>query len=175
MADTVRALEEGFRRGLSELLDELPGLPDGLAYIASEEAVRYGRDAARRSLAPLVWRLLAGDVLTTEEARALLGISRQALQKRVAKGTLLGLPGERTTLFPVWQFDEAGAVREAVPAVLRIFRDRLGEVDPRVVLAWATAPQPELKEDVPAEWIGAERELEPLLRAAERAAEALAR
>lgn len=176
VGDALSSLEAGFAAGVSELLDEVPALDRALGQLSSEDAAEYGRKAARNSLAPLVWRALAGHALTTEQARELLGISRQALHKRVVKGTLLGLPGERTTLFPVWQFDAAGQVRPAVVDALRVFRDRLGEeVDPRIVLAWATAPQPELKDESPAAWLEADRDPEPLVRAAERAAEALAR
>ena len=176
MADVQGSFEEGFRYGLAELLVEMPELEKALQDIAAEEAVEYGRTAARQAVAPALWRMLAGEVLSTEQVRELLGVSRQALNKRVTKGTLLGLPGERTTLFPAWQFDASGEVRPAVSVVLREFRDRLGDdVDPRIVLSWASARQPELEGEAPADWIRADGDTAALKRAAERAAEALAR
>lgn len=175
MADSLRLLEDGFRQGVGDLLDGLPELDRLFAVLPGQEARSYGYDAARRALAPLVWRALAGDVLTTEEVRRLLGVSRQALHKRLAGGSLLGLGAERTTLFPVWQFSGA-AVHPAVAKIVKAFREHMGaEADARLIVSWAVTPQPELKEETPADWLLAGGDEEPLLRAAARAAKAIGR
>lgn len=168
------ALVQGFVEGLADLQERVPGLHEAVDDLDREAARAYGHDAGQRALAALVWRVMAGEAITTEQARVLLGISRQALHQRVASGTLLGLPTARTTLFPTWQFED-GRVRPVVAALLGAFLRRLGgDVDPRMVLSWATTPQPELKDETPAEWLVRHGDDEPLLRSAERAADALA-
>lgn len=100
MAEARTQLEIGFRAGVAELLAAIPALDDVLSGLSPEGLHRHGHEGARHALAPLVWRAVAGDVLTTEQVRELLQVSRQALHKRVEAGTLLGLPAERTTLYP---------------------------------------------------------------------------
>lgn len=175
MADALARLEDGFEAGVVELLSGVPALEDVLQGLSPEQAHRYGRDAARQALAPLVWRAAAGEVLSTEQVRALLGVTRQALHKRVEAGTLLGLPGELTTLYPAWQFERSG-VRGVVPAVIAAFRERLGpEYDARMVASWATSGQPDLKGATPAEWLSDGLDPDAVVLAAERAADALVR
>lgn len=51
-----------------------------------------------------------GGVVTAAEAAQLLGISRQAVDRRRRLGQLIGLTaGRRGYLYPVWQFTEKGA------------------------------------------------------------------
>lgn len=175
MADAYVQLEAAFEAGVAELVKVAPELDSLLQRLAPEQLDRYGREAARQALASLVWRAAAGDVLTTEQVRVALGVSRQALHKRVEAGTLLGLPGEQTTLYPTWQFS-GSQVRPVVSDVIRVFRERLAdEYDPRVVASWATTRQPELGGATPAEWLASGRDAEPVVTAAERAGDALAR
>lgn len=68
-------------------------------------------------------RLLSayGGVVGAAEAAAMLGISRQAVYHRRAKGTLLGVSsGRRGYLYPVWQFGPQGTLGglEAVLAAI---------------------------------------------------------
>lgn len=175
MADALACVEAGFRDALLELLDATPELEALLNSCSIEQLERHGREGARQALAPLVWRAVAGEAMTTEQLRQMLDVTRQALHKRVENGTLLGLPGVRTTLFPSWQFSGA-VVRPIVGDILREFRGRLGEeFDPRLVASWATTRQPELKDSSPAAWVSDDLDPEPVVLAAKRAAEALTR
>jgi len=61
-----------------------------------------------------------GGSLSSEEAARLLGISKQAVLKRLEAGTLLAWREERlkAARFPQWQFNERGAVLAGVSEVL---------------------------------------------------------
>lgn len=106
----------------------------------------------------------------------MLGVSRQALAKRQKHGSLIGLAGRRSTLFPAWQFDQAKrAVRPVVADITAAFRDELGNADPAVIASWATTPQHEdLAGSTPADWIANGTDAEWAVRAACRAASRLA-
>ena len=174
MRGAIGKLRAGFEEGVERLLAQTPALAHILEDLDAEQIQRYGRDAARQALAPLVWRAAAGDALTTQQIQSLLGVSRQALHKRVAAGTLLGLPAERTTLYPAWQF-EGSNVRPVVEEIIAALREGLeGEYDARLVASWAHTGQPELRGRTPAEWLVDGRDSDAVVRAAERAAAALA-
>ena len=148
-----------------------------LGKLDGEEAVRLGRRAAAQVLAAARWAQVVGDRLDTSQVTQLLGVTRQALAKRQQTGSLLGVPGDGTTWYPTWQFDsDEGRIRPEVRDVLGAFRDRLDDVDPLVVAAWATTPQDEdLAGETPAQWLRAGRDQDQLRRAAERAAARLSR
>lgn len=172
MADALALIEEGFREEYWQLLRSYE-LDHLLKNLTDERALDYGRDAARQALAPLIWRAAAGEVLETEQVRELLGVSRQALAQRVERGTLLGLPAERTTLYPTWQFDGT-RVRDVVADVISAFRERLGVTfDPLLIASWAGKSQPELEDHTPAAWISEGRDEKRVVVAAKRTAEAL--
>jgi hypothetical protein len=174
MADSFALLEDGFREGLWRLLKS-HHLEPLLGSLSEDQALALGQEAARHALAPLIWRAAVGYVCATELVRELLGIRRPALAQRVDRGPLVGLAGERTTLYPTWQFAGA-AVRECVPGIIAAFRDRLGaDYDPRLVASWARTPQPELEEQSPAAWLSEGRDEGAAAVAAMRAAEALSR
>lgn len=169
-------MEEGFQQELTSLLESRPEVNERLAMLDHEEAEELGRRAARMTLAPVLWRTLAGDVFDTTQVCDLLDISRQAIAKRVRHQSLLGIPGQRTTYFPVWQFDlDRSQVRPVVKDVLAVFQKTLGAVDPLVVVSWSRSPQHEELEGLsPQEWIGKGRDDSTLKLAAQRAATALA-
>ena len=175
MADAMDLLHQGFLDGVAALLGRVPEVEHVLGESSPDDVRARGYDAAQRALAPLVWRAVTGDALTTEQVRQLLGVSRQALHKRVAGGSLIGLPVDRTTLFPAWQFDEDG-VRSIVSVIVDAFRREVGDsVDPRMIVSWAATPQPELEDEAPAEFLRRHGDDEAVVRAAERAAAALGR
>jgi hypothetical protein len=67
------------------------------------EALRRGREAQKELLAA------EGGVLTSAEVADLLGLSRQAVDKRRRAGRLLGVTtGRRGIVYPAWQFVEGG-------------------------------------------------------------------
>jgi hypothetical protein len=94
--------------------------------------------------------LLAADggVISTEEAAQLLGLTRQAVDKRRRNGRLLGLSfGRRGYIYPVWQFDAAHprGVLPGLEAVLDDLRDH----DPWSQLIFFVSPNVRLEETTP--------------------------
>ena len=158
-------------------VEELAADAAMLGKLDDEEAVRLGRRAATQVLATARWSEVMGDRLDTTQVTRLLGVTRQALAKRQQTGSLLGLPGGGTTWYPTWQFDTNEArIRPEVRDLIGAFRDRLDDVDPLVIAAWATTPQDEdLAGETPAQWLSAGRDPDQLRRAAERAAARLGR
>lgn len=145
--DSLSAFEQGFREELTELWHRHPELGD----VSGPDAVGAGREAARQAVAPVIWRMALGEVWDTGRVTEFLGVSRQALAQRVHSGTLLGLRGRGTTLFPCWQFDVARrAVRPIVAALLAEFRNEAG-VESWTIASWAMTPQTELRGNTPAE------------------------
>ncbi|WP_052442575.1 hypothetical protein [Streptacidiphilus neutrinimicus] len=160
MSDRYDQLVEGFQKGLIDMKDLLEGLPDDV------DPHDVGYEAARAALAPVAWARAVGDRMQTAEATDLLGVTRQALQKRVQKHTLIGLPGKQTTHFPVWQFDRSRRqVRPAAERVLQIFRAS-GEFDPYMIAAWMVAPCEELGQAAPAGLLEDEGRVEEVFKLA---------
>ncbi len=125
--------------------------------------------------ANLRWAAIVGDTFDTPTACSLLGVSRQALHRRLATGTLVGLPGESSTRWPAWQFERnasgAGSIRSIVPEIVRAFAEALGDdYGPHIVASWATAPNVDLGGLSPADWVIADRPRGTVLDAAHAAA-----
>jgi hypothetical protein len=172
MADAVGAFQEGFVDRLMTLLRRHPEVEQGLDI---EEARRLGAEGADAALAPLVWAAAVGERWDTPTVTQFLGVTRQALHKRVVNGSILGLPGRGTTWFPVWQFDVSGRqVRPEVADLTAVFREALGALDPFVVASWAVSDQPELGM-APEEWLAAGKDPADVVRVARRAAEELSK
>jgi hypothetical protein len=171
MSDSKEWIVEGFKEGVAALPDELT------CHLLPDKAWEYGRRAARVAVAPLVWSQAVGERLDTGQAMEVLGVTRQALSKRVAAGSLVGIPGRGTTYFPAWQFDmEKCEVRPSVRHVIGTFAEVLGKPDPHMIAAWATTPQHEdLDGMTPSEWIVKGEDLGSLIQAARRAAGRLTR
>lgn len=150
---------------------------DILEKISDDEAIRLARSAAENILASARWSRVVGDRLDTTAVTNLLGITRQALAKRQAAGSLIGLPGHGTTWYPTWQFDqETGQVRPEVRGIIGAFRDRLDDFDPLLVASWATTTQDEdLDGMTPEQWIRLGRDSHHVRVSAERAAGRMAR
>ncbi|CAN5725838.1 hypothetical protein BH24ACT5_BH24ACT5_04890 [soil metagenome] len=148
---------------------------------AGDEVIEAARQAGHRFAATRRWAQVVGDRLDTTALRAALGLSRQALAKRVEAGTIIAVPGTGTTWYPTWQFHPAPdgdrlEVRPIISVLLRRFRDALGAdtAGPNVV-SWAATEQPELDHTTPQAWIRAGGADDVVVLAAERAAAALAR
>lgn len=169
MNDAAENLARGFA-------DEVHGHPEHLLRLVEpSEAFEQGRRAARELLAAIVWARSTGEVLDTSEVTKLLGVSRQALAKRLAAGTIIGLPGKNITIYPSWQFDlEQKRVRFEVLEILRVFAELMGSVDVRTVSTWAVSPQSEDLDGLsPAEWITKGNDRARVIEAARRAARRL--
>lgn len=172
MSDVLTALSEGFRERLRALLTRHHDL---LADLDPEAAQALGAEGAEAALAPLIWAAAVGERWPTSTVTEFLHVTRQALHKRVAKGTILGLPGSGTTWFPLWQFDiDSREIRPLVAEVIAAFRDELGSADPFVIASWATSPQPELQMS-PEEWLTSGKDPAEVVRVARRAAAELGR
>jgi len=172
MGDALSGIYEGFTQRLGELRKHHDDLLVSLDY---HEARALGVKAADAAVAPLVWSAAVGERWPTTLVTEFLHISRQALHKRVANGSALGLPGRGTTWFPVWQFDlERHEVRPVVVEVIRAFLEELGPVDPYLIAAWATTPQRELGAS-PEEWLASGKDPAELVRIARRAAREVGR
>jgi hypothetical protein len=142
--------------------------------LTEEQALQLGAQAARTVFAPFIWDAQVGERWDVRLASEFLGISRQALYKRVRTGTALGVPGRGTTYFPVWQFDfDKHLIRQVVGEILGAFQEADEEIDPLVIAAWATKGNRLLRGESPAEWISQGRDDVAVLAAARRAAAGL--
>jgi hypothetical protein len=153
-----RTVEE-FRRTLTEI----GGQPS-----SAEDAEVLGRRAAMVVLAGGAWERALGDLLTSTEARALLGgVSREALRKRVVSGSVIALRDDAGLIrYPRWQFDAVGGVPfGAVKSLNEIF-DQAG-LDSWTLASFATTPQSELGNRAPVDAF-ADADIEPLLLSAHR-------
>lgn len=75
---------------------------------------------------------------TTPRVAEFLGISRQAINKRVQNRKMLGYPGGGKTLFPAWQFDrETPGVRPEVIDYLEAFEN---SIPSDVIARWSVTP-----------------------------------
>jgi hypothetical protein len=93
----------------------------------------------------------SGGVLSVEETAQLLGISRQAVDKRRRQGQLLGLTqGRRGYAYPAWQFDKGRTIAN-LEKVLKALRSH----DPWMQLAFFLNPNDRLGGDSPADLLRA--------------------
>jgi hypothetical protein len=89
----------------------------------------------------------AGGALTSEQAAELLGISRQAVDKRRASNQLLALTqGKRGYSYPSFQFEDG----KAVPGFEEVLAE-LKEVDPWMQMVFFTSPNERLGGKTPVE------------------------
>jgi hypothetical protein len=126
-------------------------------------------------LAGGAWERALGELLTSAEARALLGgVSREALRKRVVSGSVTALRDDAGLVrYPRWQFDSASGVPfGAVKMLNQVFGD--AGLDSWTLAAFATTPQPELDNRAPVDSF-ADADIEPLLLSAHRTAADLKR
>lgn len=119
-------------------------------------------------LAGGAWERALGELLTSAEARILLGgISREALRKRVLSGSVIALRDDADLIrYPRWQFD---AAKSAPFGAIKKLNEIFGEagLDPWTLAAFATTPQSELDDRTPVDAF-TDADLEPLLLAAQR-------
>lgn len=117
-----------------------------LGELATRPAVEEDADTIADTVAGLLaampqfdgpWGPAIGPVYRTDQVRALLGgVSRQALNDRVKRSTLLAIKTrEGVTVYPAWQFTE-GQVLPGLAEVLKVFAaDEHGEIVDRWTLA----------------------------------------
>lgn len=127
------SLEVGLQTALR--LQHAGTTPDALG--SPEELAAQMVDA----FVPTVWEYdeLLGPFVTSEAARKRLGISRQALHQRVARGRLLQVvTADGVHLYPLFQFD-GREIRRGLGDVLAQFRDV--DIDPWTIAAWLRSPE----------------------------------
>jgi hypothetical protein len=98
--------------------------PESLSYLVERDPLA----AARLRGLGVRERLLAveGGAITSEEAGQVLGVTRQAIDNRRKRGTLLAVPlGRRGYRYPAWQFGPDGVL----PGLDRVLK-ALGETGP---------------------------------------------
>lgn len=109
----------------------------------------------------------AGGSLSLTQAAKLLGVSRQALHKRIAAGTALGMMVGNEIAVPKLQFSEKGGGHEILPGlgtVTKLFKD--SEAGPWMALQFLAELDPNLgKSPIEALRAGDERLVEQAARA----------
>lgn len=169
MSDAIDQVKQGFADGVDEFQHDL------VINVDPDTARAIGRQAARSILGPLVLAAQLGETMDTAAVAAHLRISRQALAKRLAAGTILGVPGRRTTHYPVWQFTPGlDEVRAEIREVFKIFTAEMGSLDAYAVAAWMNTPAEELNGLSPHLWLHAKDDPQPVYDTAQRTAGRLA-
>lgn len=112
---------------------------------------------ARRMIAtlpsPLPWDEQIGPFYTTPKVSELLRCSRQAINDRVHRSTLLALrTSDDVLVYPMWQFD-GDHVIAGFGEILAVFRG--SSVDPWLLASWLRAPQGILGERSVIDWLAA--------------------
>lgn len=157
------------------LIDEIThyvkqGLEEKLSRFAEEEALdEMGspRELANRMLEtvplPSHWNKVLGPFYgTSQVARILGGISRQAIADRRERRTLLGLKtADGVVVYPMFQFDEGHRVLPGLAEILQLFRG--SEVDDWTLAGWLASPLTSLKRQSVIQWLRAGGTLEPVL------------
>lgn len=133
------------RRFAAEPPDEVDETVWGPAPSAAQLATAH--EAAAKAVDGALRRVLA-DALTREQAAAVLGISPQAVSKRVAGDELVALRRGRLLRFPAWQLRD----HEALPGLSRVIGAYRGS--PLSLSVWATAPSADLDGATPAQMLG---------------------
>lgn len=113
-------------------------------------------ELARRMVAtipqPSPWVKAVGPVYTTSGVRAMLGgVSRQAIEDRINRGTLFALTtADRRRVFPVFQFDDRGTPVDGLADVLAVLKPA---ADDWTVASWLHHPQRALGRRSPIRWL----------------------
>ena len=104
-------------------------------------------DARRASYATLTGAMhkALSDALTRDQAAGRLGITPQAVSKRVASGGLLALRRGRVNRLPAWQFYED----TVLPGLKQVISTYPGGALSLTI--WATSPSPDLDAATPAQ------------------------
>ena len=159
---------------LGELLDMLtPVLPDALL------AARTGGEL--RELAGRISSVLpqesavagaVGPVYETADLVSWLGISRQALHKRVQRHDLLAMKtSDGHTIYPAWQFTTDGKVR---PGVAEAVKALAPAMDDWTRTLWFAGRSPDLEGQSAARWWSEGRDPAAVVTAARRRARRIA-
>jgi hypothetical protein len=110
----------------------------------------FGRRAALLAASNLVWARHLGPAYPTRHVRRLFKASKQAVNDRVRRGTLLALRNEAgEVVYPAFQFGPNGQPLAGIADVIGAFK---GAVEtPYTIAAWLVSPEAELDGSTPIE------------------------
>jgi hypothetical protein len=146
---------EAHRSGLVPLLDRLT------------DPAAFGAALVRVAAARATFEVAVGGHLTVADTVALLGVSRQAIHQRIARGSLVAMDVAGQTLLPPYQFD-GDRVRPEVGRAARLLAP--AELSDVSVVSWFATGQPELEGETPAGWLAAGRDAARVYEAARHTA-----
>ncbi len=125
--------------------DEIEQLDEGLwGSVPSDKELASARSVSYSALVGAM-RGAVGDALTREQAAERLGITPQAVSKRIASGGLVALRRGRLNWLPTWQFYEDSVL----PGLKQLISTYPGGALSLTI--WATAPSPDLDGVTPAQ------------------------
>jgi excisionase family DNA binding protein len=154
----VRFLDDALTRAAGadeeDDLDESVWGPD-----PTDDQLADARKQAARSLADAL-RAALDDALTRSEAAERLGITPQAVSKRLAAGGLVALRRGRERRFPAWQFQDG----DVLPGLADVIVAYPGS--PLALTHWATTPSHDLDGATPAQALTRRDGLSRVLEAA---------
>ena len=167
MAQPVAVAARAFEETLAELTEK--------GHLQLGDPAQLGRCAALLALAGAAWEQHLGPLYDGGQAQAILGVgTRQAVSDLARRGRLLALESESgRKLYPAFQFSSSGRPYPEIARVLEAFGEKVET--PYTIASWLVSPQDLLDGETPVAWMRARRDPRPLVAAARRAAEALAR
>lgn len=127
-----------------DLLLALLQMPEVIQVLPSRDPLAEAR--IRGLIAKQELLQVEGGVVSSEEAGQILGIKRQAVDKRRLSGKLIALPAGRAYVYPVWQFIP-GKTLPGLEKVLQCLQVR----DPWMQAAWMINSNSRLNERSPLE------------------------
>lgn len=111
-----------------------------------------------------VYDQLVGPFYDTAGLTQWRGVSRQAIHKAVAAGSVIACQLEGGQwVYPTWQFTEAKTTHPALLALWAILRPA---ADPWTCATWLCSPQPDLGDRTAVDWVKEGRPLDPVLELA---------
>jgi hypothetical protein len=134
--------------------------PEVVEALARDDPLAEARLAGLRSKTFLLHA--EGGAVPVEEAAAMLGLTRQAVDRRRRAGKLIGLTmGRRGYLYPAWQFGEHGTIPGLEETLAAL--DSFG---PWSQVSWFIGPNTRLGSRSPLTMLR-EGQIEPVVRAAQ--------
>lgn len=126
--------------------------PEAIAQRQVDSASDWDRTATRAIADSALVDTIGSSWSSTKLRAELGGVSRQALNQRVRRGTLLGLPtGDGVTVYPVFQFHRRGGRVEVLPGLQPIVK-ALSDQSAWSVAVLLNTAAPELDGATPVEW-----------------------
>jgi hypothetical protein len=154
---TARAADRFAADVLDQVAKDLEALMEEVEAAGVEPAaLGTPAEVARRMVAtipqPSPWAKVLGPVYTTGGARALLGgITRQAVEDRINRGTLFALTtADRRRVFPVFQFDDRNEPLDGLAETVASLRPH---ADEWMIASWLLQPADELNRRSPVAWL----------------------